>query len=75
MSLWRGEKKNGIVKNEKVSIEKYYKEIGSLSSCFNNGFKWLYLSSRSNVAGMEKVKFSMVIRKWGWDVQVKNRKF
>lgn len=30
----------------KVSIEKYYKEIGSLSSCFSNGFKWLYLSLR-----------------------------
>lgn len=28
----------------KVSIEKYYKEIGSLSSCFCNGFKWFYLS-------------------------------
>lgn len=28
----------------KVTIEKYYKEIGSLSSCFGNGFKWLYLS-------------------------------
>ena len=27
----------------KVAIEKYYKEIGSLSSCFGNGFKWLYL--------------------------------
>jgi hypothetical protein len=32
-----------IFKNEKVSIEKYHEEIGSLSSCFSNGFKWLYL--------------------------------
>lgn len=29
---------------KKVWIEKYYKEIASLSSCFSNGFKWLYLS-------------------------------
>lgn len=42
----RMRKKKKLLKfhrRRKVSIEKYYMEIGSLSSCFSNGFKWLYL--------------------------------